>query len=170
MPPTGPAPDASAAATNKASGSQQGQPQGSRCRPPPPPSGASTPGSRGQEGVLALPRSSGALLAALPRAPVFSRATVSPVYHQPGSKEDPLHLFKAGPSVEAAPCRGPRWENSLISSAKACCYLIAGMKRFPVKPNPQPSPPRGQKLCTPASLSWRHKRGLSSLGAGAPWA
>lgn len=58
MPPIGPAPDAAAAAANKAPGSQQGQPQGSRCRPPPPPSGASTPGCRGgagQEGVPALP-------------------------------------------------------------------------------------------------------------------
>ena len=160
------------------------RPQGASRASPRAPDAARLPrlrclGSRLQRPVTARKgcppylRSSGALLAALPRvprAPVFSRATMSPVYCQPGSKEDPLHPFKAEPLVEAAPCRGPRWENSLIFSAKACCYLIAGMKRFPMKPNPQPSPPRGQKLCTPASLSWGPKQRLSSLGAGAPWA
>ena len=98
------------------------RPQGASRASPRAPDAARLPrlrclGSRLQRPVTARKgcppylRSSGALLAALPRvprAPVFSRATMSPVYHQPGSKEDPLHPFKAGPSVEAAPCRGPR--------------------------------------------------------------
>lgn len=176
MPPTGPAPDAAAAAANKAPGSQQGTYLVPGLQmPPPSPSGASVLGSTeaGTACQAGVPpsTSSGALLTALsrvPKAPLFSRANMSPAYCQPNLQEVPPHPSKAGPAVEAALCPRPRWGNSFISSAKACSYLIAGMKRFSMKPNTQPSPPRGWKLRAPASLSWSQEwRGLLTLGDGA---
>ena len=153
-------------------GASRARSPGSRCRLPPSPSGASAPGSTerlalpARQGCPPYPHSTGALPTALPRvpkAPLSSRANISPAYCQPSPNEVPPHPSKAGPAGEEAPCRGPRWENSFISSAKACCYLIAGMERFPMKPNSQPSPPREQKLCTPAGLSWSQKQGSFEL-------
>lgn len=103
----------------------------------------------------------------LPQDTIDYKVNVDPHTSSQAPKQLP-HLPRAGPAAQVVPCPRPRWENLLISSAKAYRSLISGMKRFPMKPNTQPSPPSEWKLLTLTDLNQSQSWYLWSLGLWLP--
>lgn len=106
----------------------------------------------------------------LPVGNTDSRAHVDPDAPTQTLKQLPYSYHRAGPTAQAALCLGPRWENSLISSAKAhSCLFNCCNEKVSMKPNTRPSHRESRASWTQQAQRESKQKSLG-LRAGAPWA